>query len=403
MSKMQGILLAKRGPLIGHLAAYAHANTLTNLFPDLFAGLDVVSRELVGFVPSVQRNATAARAAVNETVRYHVAPAASNGDVTPAMVVPEPADQTIGNSTLTISKSRFSAFGFIGEEQRGLNNGPGYLSVQADMFAQALRSLTNEMEADLALAAKLGASRAYGTAGTTPFASGVGDSAQMRKLLDDNGAPASGRSIIGNTSMGANLRTNTQLTKALESGTTMTLTQGELINLSGFSLKESGQTANHTKGTGASYTTTAAGFAVGTTSIPIITGTGTVLAGDVVTFAGDTNKYIVATGVAAPGTIVLAAPGLRQAIPASATAMTIGNSYAANIAMASNAMVLATRMPEAPQEGDLRLDSMQLTDPRSGMTYEVSLWPGYRKIRAEVALAWGWKVVKPEHMHILLG
>ena len=36
------------------------ANTLTNLIPSLYAGLDMVSRELVGFAPAVGRNSTAA-------------------------------------------------------------------------------------------------------------------------------------------------------------------------------------------------------------------------------------------------------------------------------------------------------------------------------------------------------
>lgn len=77
------------------------------------------------------------------------------------------------------------------------------------------------------------------------------------------------------------------------------------------------------KGTGTLYTTTAAGFPLGATLIPLITGSGTVLAGDVVTFAGDTtHRYTVTAGVSAPGTITIT-PGLLQAIPTSATAMTI--------------------------------------------------------------------------------
>lgn len=407
MSKMNQILLARRGPMIGHLAAYAHANSLTNLLPDLFAGVDVISRELVGFTPSVFRNSAAARAAVGESVRYHIAPPANVVNVTPAMAVPEPTDQTIGSATMTITKARAAEFGFVGEEQRGLNNGPGYLSVQADMFAQGLRALTNEIEADLALAAKLGASRAFGTAGTTPFASGVGDSAQLRKILDDNGAPATGRSCVISTATGANLRTNTQLSKANEAGTQMTLRQGELVDLHNISFKESGQAAFHTAGSAASATTNTAGYAAGATTINLASaGTGTFLPGDVVSFAGDTNKYMVVTGdtdVSNGGSIVIAAPGLRQAIPAAATAITRSASYTSNVGFSQNAIHLITRAPELPQEGDLALDRMMLTDPRSGMAYEVSLYPGYRKIRAEVALAWGWKAVKAEHISLLLG
>lgn len=41
------------------------ANTLNSLIPTLYESLDIVSRELVGFIPSVALDANAARAAVN--------------------------------------------------------------------------------------------------------------------------------------------------------------------------------------------------------------------------------------------------------------------------------------------------------------------------------------------------
>jgi hypothetical protein len=59
-------------------------------------------------------------------------------------------------------------------------------------------------------------------------------------------------------------------------------------------IKESGQITTVTKGTGASYVTSGS-TAVGVTDIALVTGTGTVLPGDVVTFAADANnKYVVA-------------------------------------------------------------------------------------------------------------
>lgn len=86
---------------------------------------------------------------------------------------------------------------------------------------------------------------------------------------------------------------------------------------------ELGLTANTPSSTAAGYTSAATGFAIGTTVIPLITGSGTVVAGDMVTFAGDVNQYAVTVGISAPGSITIAAPGLKQAIPAAATALSV--------------------------------------------------------------------------------
>lgn len=73
-------------------------------------------------------------------------------------------------------------------------------------------------------------------------------------------------------------------------------------------------------------TTNAAGYAIGATTITLASaGTGAITAGDVITFAGDTNRYTVATGdtdVSNGGTIVLAAPGLLTTLTASTKAIT---------------------------------------------------------------------------------
>jgi hypothetical protein len=324
------------------------------------------------------------------------------------MNVPEPTDRVVGNGTITITKCKGSEFGWTGEEQRGLNTGPGTLTVQADLFAQGLRALVNAIELDLAVEAAAHCSTATGTAGATPFATTVGDSAQVRKLLDDNGAPATGRSLVGNTAMGAALRTLAQLTKVNEAGTTMTLRDGQLLDLNGLSIKESAQVQSFTAGTAASATTGAAGYAVGSTSIATAAaGTGVLKAGDIITFAGDTTKYQVVTGKAdvSSGTaaIVIAEPGLRVALPASATAITVIASHVENIGFVNSALHLVARAPALPQDGDAAIDRIMITDPRSGMSFEVAIYAGYRKIRAEVTCAWGVKAVAPRHIVMLLG
>ena len=85
------------------------ANTLTSLSPDLYQALDVVSRELVGLVPSVTLDSGVERAAVGQTVRSFVTPQSVATDTTPSNVVPDDGDQTIANKDVTISKvSRYS-------------------------------------------------------------------------------------------------------------------------------------------------------------------------------------------------------------------------------------------------------------------------------------------------------
>ena len=172
------------------------AITLTVLIPDAYAALDVVSRELVGAIPGVQRNASADRIASGQTIRNHIAPANTSATFTPSLAEPGAIDQTVTNSSLTLSKNKYAGFSWTGEESYAMDQGPGFLSVQQDQIAQALRTLTYEMENDLCDALAAGASRAYGTAGTTPFASTLADSAQIRKILDDNGAPPSSRSLV---------------------------------------------------------------------------------------------------------------------------------------------------------------------------------------------------------------
>lgn len=375
------------------------ANTLTSLVPDLYEALDVVSRELVGFIPAISLDASAARAALNQNVRVFQTPAVAAEDVTPGQLPPDDGDQSIGNTPIVITKSRMAPFRWSGEDQKGVNTGPGYKNIRRDQIAQAMRTLVNEIEAAVG-GLVYTTSRATGTAGTTPFATALGDTAQARKILSDNGAPLSDLQCVIDTTAGANMRTLAQLTKANEAGTTELRAQGTLLELHGFQVRESAGVGIHTPGTGASYVTNGA-LAKGATTINVQTGTGTVLAGDVVTFAGDTNKYVVATALSG-GAFTINDPGLVKAV-ASGTAMTVSAAYTGNIAFSRSAIVLATRAPALPEEGDMAEDRMLITDPRSGITFEVAMYMQYRRVRYEVSIAYGFANIKPRHTCLLLG
>lgn len=386
------------------------ANTLTAIIPSIYAGLDTVSREMIGMIPAVQRNSTVERAAVGQTVTVPVVPAATGGNVTPASVPPDDGDVTIGTVDLTITKSKYSPVRWNGEEQLAMGPNGQYNKILADQFAQSMRWLANQVEVDLVTAGYQRASRAYGTAGTAPFgtAGDLTDFAGVNRILDENGAPQQGRRLVVGSAARFNLEgKQAVLFKVNESGGDDFLRNRVLARTMGFAIGFSHANPLHVAGaaTGADINNVA-GEAVGQTTLTFdgatVNTTG-IKAGDVITLAGDTNKYIVGTGsTATGGDIVINDPGLRIAA-ADATEITIGGSYTPSLAFTEDAMILAARAPALPNGGDSADDRMMVTDPVSGITFEVSLYREYRRIRYEVSLAWGVGIVKEAHIATLLG
>lgn len=380
------------------------ANVLTDLAADIYKAADVVGRELVGFIPASTINANGSeRAAKGDVVRASFTREATAVDVSESMTVPEGTDQTVDNKTLSITNARAVQIPYTGEDILHLNNGIGYETVYGDQIAQAMRTLTNEMEQDLWEEAYTNSSRAFGTAGTTPFGSNFSEIAEIRQILIDNGMPQNDGqvSLVMNTLAGTNLRQLAQLQQANTAGGTDLLRQGVLLDLQGLGIRESAQVGTHTKGTGSGYLLNDASSAVGDTTIATDTGTGTILAGDIVTFAGTSTKYVVNTALAG-GSFVIGGTGLTAA-EADDDAITVGDSYTANIAFHRRALELAVRAPAVPQGGDTADDALTVQDPVSGLVFEVRVYKGYRKTMIEVAASWGVKAWKSDFIATLVG
>ncbi len=384
------------------------ANTLTNLIPVAYRALDIVSRELIGLIGAVNVDAAADTIAKGQTVYSPVVPTGEAiGDITPAMTVTAAADRTIGTKSLVVDNYKVSGFNWTAEEEFGINTGVRMENLMRDQLAQEFRKHVNAIESSLFTLAKNGASRAIGTtAGTAPI---LADFAGVKKILDDNGAPQSDRSIVLDTTAGVAMRGISNLFKVNEAGDSSLLRNGVLGNLYGFDIRESAAIQPVTAGTMASATSTSAAFTVGQTVIPLATaGTGVVAAGDIITFANDTNKYVVASvsfagaNPASGDSITLAAPGLKVAQGVATRAITVFATSTRNIALARNAITLATRLPKF-QTGDQAADRTVITDPVSGISFELTMWPGQRMVKYEVAIAYGHTVIKPEHLAVIIG
>lgn len=379
----------------------AATNTLTGLIPTIYTALDIVSREQTGFIPAVARNAKADAAAKGQTVAAPVAPAAKTVDIVPGPTAPGDAGQDIGTVDVVITKSKMAPVQWNGEEQLAIGPAGTYNTILADQFKQAFRAIANEVDSDLG-AQYYGSSRAVGVAGTAPFGikEDLSDFANARRVLEDNGAPTTDLQLVAGSAAISNIRgKQSVLFKVNEAGTQDLLREGIIGRIEGFNLHNSAGVKRVTKGTGTGYLVNGAKD-LGDILIAIDTGTGTIPAGQVITFAGDENQYVVAASTAT--TLTLSAPGLLQPLADNAE-ITLAGNFTANMAFDRNAFLLASRTPAMPEGGDTADDVMNVTDPVSGITFQVALYRQYRQIRYEVGLAWGVASVKPAHSVLILG
>jgi len=389
-----------------------HTDTITEV---AYSVMEKLANEPVGLINSVSRNVSNVIAVpfgteIQSRVVGDITVTEGSSAFTGSMTLPDGASTSDTNDTFKLDTSYKATIALNGEEILHVNNtDQPWDSLLGRYFFKFFRNTRNLVEAKIAAKAILGASRAYGTAGTTPFASNYNDINGIRKIFIDNGVAEDGTwSLIMGTTAGMNLRNLAHLNQVNTSGTTETLRRGTLLDLSGFMLKESSGIQSHTAATGTGFLVNLlAGYKVGDTSIAVDTGTGTIAAGDVITFAGDDNKYVVKsatlTGSAGSvaGTIVLNGPGLRQTL-ADGVAITKGASYTGNIALTRDAIELASRAPALPPGGDAGVH-IQIQDPLTGLTYDMATYKGDLTSTLVMRTYVGVKVWNPFEVATLLG
>jgi hypothetical protein len=374
------------------------ANTLTTLQPVLFSAAQTVSAEPFGAVDAITSSFDDKGVAKGDVVKVPVAPTRAASDFTPANVSSTGSDATANDVEVQITKSRKVDWHLTGEQQRSLDNGATSQEWIRQLVAQGMRTLRNEAEADCIDAIYTGASRATGTAGTNPFASALTPLADVRKILRDNGAPMADLQFVGDTTSEANLLKLGVVLDASQAGSDEERRSGILRRQYGFEMRTSGQIEAHTKGTGTGYLLNDASSAIGDTTIAADTGSGTILAGDVVTFAGTADKYVVNTALAG-GSFGIGNPGLLAA-EADNDAITIGNDYTPNLAFDRSAVVGVMRPPVMPENPTIQ---QMLISDGMGMTYLMLDISQYGQRTWELHLAWGFKAVQSEHIAVLMG
>lgn len=384
------------------------ANTFAAIIATATDAAQIVAQEPTGFIDAVEFQPSVEGATLNSTVNLGIITPPVERVWAPGMTTTV-ADSTEKNVPLTLDQAFEEVFHLTGEQISALSvgnlNGTRYVKTK---FAQCFRALRNKIDGYLGGIAKAGQHRLAGTAGTTPFAANMDPTATIRRMLEENGTPINEAdvSLVIDPLAAENARK--LLGSVVAAGGSLAAGQqqsGKLPAHNGLQLRVSPNIVLHTKGTGTSYTATAA---LGGTDVTLAAGSGTIVKGDAMAYAGDTNVYGAGAAAAATGLItgLINRPGARLA--KAGAALTIGNNYTPNIALHRSAMLACVR-PPSQVPTDMAMGAPRpflaetIVDPVNGLPYGLFVQVGDGIVHFSVRALYGAVPVNTEFIIGLMG
>ena len=237
-----------------------------------------------------------------------------------------------------------------------------------------------------------------GSAGTTPVT--LTDIANVRKQLNAQKVPVSGRVAVWDTEADANFTTIDALVNAEKAGTTTALREGSIGRVFGLDNYMSQAVKTHTKGTLSAEVKPKASTQAGATSITLSAAevTGTLVKGDILTILGD--SYVVTGDAAAAGNEITVDiyPALKKNVTTN-TVVTLMGDHTANLAFNPMAFAFVTRPLVAPAGVESYVTSYNGVTLRVVRGYDRK----YKKETLSMDVLYGYKTMYPELAVRVLG
>lgn len=366
--------------------------------PRILAGaLDVLREEAV-MAKMVKKDFAATAGKIGDVVTINKPTAQTTYAVTPGPTPPAVQDNSYDIVPVTVDTWKASKFHMTEREATQYLAG----NIIPNQIKEAARAIAFDINADILSTYK--AISAYaGTAGTNPFTTNVNPVVDLKEALDRQFTPDGARKlVIGYEEQTAALKL-AEFKNNYQAGDSEAFRRGNLGSLFGMDIFRDGQRPTHTAGAGSGYlVNNGAGYAAGTTSIVVDTGTGALNDGDILTFAGHVTTYAVNAYAGGAGTITLKKP-LTAAV-ADNEAITKAATHKVNLAFDVDAFALVMRVPDSTIMGaPIYGEHMVMTDPVTGIPLKLSYLPGYHLAQFELSALWGADCIDYRRAAILAG
>lgn len=367
-----------------------NANTTTYVLPQLLAQGLLSLRQFAVMPRYVNRAYETLAGEKGTTIDVPIPSAITAAAVSPSYVPPD--DAGVSPTRVQISLSQWWEAPFFLTDKELLEVMNGTIPLQAQ---EAIKAIANNVDsAILALYANV---YGYaGTAGTTPFATDLSEYLSARSVLNNQLAPLDPRFVVLNPDAEANALALRAFQDAAFRGDTMGIQDGVIGKKLGAFWFVDQNVPSQTAGTWTNAGTTTGTNAAGQTTVNLTGGTGSILAGDIVTFSGaDKQTYVVVTPTGtAPTTAIVVSPALVTA-KSSGETVTVKATHVVNMAFHRDAFVLASR----PFAGADPLGLGQYSsavDPISGLTLRLEVSRQHKRTRFSYDILYGVQAVRPQ-------
>lgn len=240
-----------------------------------------------------------------------------------------------------------------------------------------------------------------GTPGTTPFGSAPTSAQNAKAVLTRQKCPRFNRQVSLNTGAYANATGLEAFRSVMHSGSSETLREGMITRAYGFDWNEDAglDGLSHISTPLTAGAATANGVnALGATTLSIAKATNTspLVAGDIITIAGDTQQYVVKTAVtlAVGNTAVAIAPALKKAT-VGGEAITLAASTSLNLAFHPYCFAFDSRPAARLSLAGVTSNFMTWADEMTGIVLRLEIRDEYHQTGFYLSCLWGTKLVDP--------
>lgn len=378
------------------------ANDLSAVVPKIISRAAMILYARLMFTRYVNTSYSNDAAEKGDTITIPIPSETTTEDVVPSNVLPAVSDSTINKALLELDQWKKSKpFKITDKEIAEIDASRDYLPPK---IGEAIKALGRGVNQHIAAQVK-GVYNWVGDASSVPFASNANVAVDARKILNTNLVPDDQRFGLVSIEAEANMLKLSEFSDASKVGDSDVKIRGQIGMKYGIDWAYDNDIPVHTTGatTGTAIAVdNGAGYSAGVKTIHIDGLTGDPIEGDLFTFAGHTQQYVVTSSTGTGAELDVNFEPALAADVADNEVLTFIGDHKKNVVMHRNAIGFASRRVRESANRSGNRVTQTVVDPRTMIAMRLEQIEQYKQTMWEFDALYGAELYRPELACLIL-